>query len=77
MKIFKLDGKSWVAQLHDGSADRSTSDVRAGWEVVQFDTQPASVSQRIAYRPPGWLSRASIADLIDALREASAVRTSW
>ncbi len=77
MKIFKLDGKAWVAQLHDGSEKKNTSGARAGWEVIQFDTQPAGNSQRIAYRPPGWLSRASIAELIEALREGESVRAVW
>jgi hypothetical protein len=73
MRTFKLDGKSWVAQIHDGTEKPDT----IGWEVVQFDTEPGSAVQRISYRPAGWLNNASIQELIDALREGESVRASW
>lgn len=75
MRIFKVEGKQWVAQVHDG-ADASRR-VQVGWEVVQFDTQPSGTVQRIAFRPPGWLTNASIQELIDALREGESVRANW
>lgn len=48
-----------------------------GWEVVQFDPEEIGTVQRITYRPAGWLSDATIQDLIAALREGEAVRASW
>ena len=78
MKVFKFDGKDWVAQLHHGPQKQTgTVEVRAGWEVVQFDTQPPGNIQRISYRPAGWLSNATIAELIEALREGQTVRANW
>ena len=78
MKIFKFDGKSWVAQLHDRPEKKNSPvEIRAGWEVVQFDTQPPGNIQRISYRPAGWLSNATIAELIEALREGETVRANW
>ncbi len=77
MRIFKADGKDWVALLHDRPLNIRTVEVRSGWEVVQFDTQPPGTIQRIAYRPAGWLSKASIQDLIEAMREGQTVRASW
>lgn len=77
MRIFKLDGKDWIAQLHDLPDEKAAVQSRAGWEVIQFDTQPSSTIQRISYRPAGWLAQASIDDLIAALREGETVRASW
>jgi uncharacterized membrane protein len=78
MKIFSFDGKDWVAQLHHGpTKDNGAIGRRAGWEVVQFDTRPPGTSQRISYRPPGWLSNATIAELIEALREGETIRANW
>jgi hypothetical protein len=77
MKKFKIDGKEWIAQLHDLPAAKTAEEPRAGWEVVQFDTQPSSNTQRISYRPVGWLAQASIAELVDALREGATVRARW
>ena len=77
MRKFNADGKEWVAQIHDGLDESATVEVRVGWEVVQFDTQPPGNVQRITYRPSGWLNNASIAELIDALREGDSVRAAW
>ena len=77
MRLFKFDGKSWIAQLHDGAESIGSITVRVGWEVVQFDTQPSGTVQRIAYRPSGWLQKASIKELIDAMREGESVRAAW
>jgi hypothetical protein len=77
MRIFKIDGKEWIAQLHDLPTAKPAEEPRAGWEVVQFDTQPSSNTQRISYRPVGWLAQASLADLIAALREGETVRARW
>jgi hypothetical protein len=74
--MFKLDGKSWVAHLHHGASSEANGG-RIGWEVVQFDTDPSGSTQRITYRPAGWLTQASIQELIDALREGETVRASW
>jgi hypothetical protein len=77
MRIFKVDGKDWIAQLHVGRPTSSNVAVRAGWDVIQFDTKPSGSTQRIAYRPIGWLQNASIKDLIDAMREGETVRAAW
>jgi hypothetical protein len=76
MRLFKLDGKNWVAHV-PGSAAKEGNGGRAGWEVIQFDTDPSGSTQRITYRPAGWLTQASIQDLIDALREGETVRAAW
>lgn len=76
MRTFKLDGKSWVAHIHN-SADNAVDGGRIGWEVVQFDTDPSGSTQRITYRPAGWLNQASVQQLIDALREGETVRAAW
>jgi hypothetical protein len=76
MKMFKADGKEWVAHIHE-APERSAKVERAGWEVVQFDTHPPGTVQRITYRPAGWLSQATIRDLIEALKEGESVRANW
>lgn len=75
MRVFSVDGKKWIAQLHD--ARQASGKMQVGWEVVQFDTQPAGTIQRIVYRPAGWLQNASIKELIDAMREGETVRAAW
>ncbi|HET9438680.1 MAG TPA: hypothetical protein VFO52_00830 [Longimicrobiales bacterium] len=78
MRLFHADGKEWIAQIHDSATHQKTNvTVRAGWEVVQFDTQPPGNIQRVTFRPPGWLKNASIAELIEALREGESVRATW
>lgn len=77
MRIFKVDGRQWVAQIHDSAEAAAPAQSRAGWEVVQFDTQPSGSVQRISYRPAGWLLQASIDELIEALREGESVRANW
>lgn len=70
------DGTVWVARLHDGLAE-SGNGGRAGWEIIEFDSKPPGVIQRISYRPSGWLDNATIQELIAALREGEAVRAKW
>lgn len=70
------DGTIWVARLHDGLSDAG-SEVRVGWEIIEFDTRTPGSTQRIAYRPSGWLNNATIQELIAALREGDAVRAKW
>lgn len=76
MRSFKLDGKNWIAHIYD-SANKDVNGGRIGWEVVQFDTDPSGSTQRITYRPAGWLNQASIQQLIEALREGETVRAAW
>lgn len=77
MREFKSqDGKSWIARIHDGKAEASPVDARTGWEVIQFDAETGK-TQRIAYRPSGWLTNASIQELIEALDEGENVRAKW
>ena len=71
MRSFKLDGQNWIAQIHDGK------EASLGWEVIQFDTEPGGSTQKISFRPAGWLGNASIQELIDALKEGDSVRASW
>ena len=77
MRLFKLDGKDWVAQLHDLPDEKAAPEPRPGWEVIQFDTRPSGTTQRISYRPVGWLAQATIEELIDALREGESVRATF
>ncbi|HUP88426.1 MAG TPA: hypothetical protein VM100_03715 [Longimicrobiales bacterium] len=78
MRIFKAqDGSSWLAKLHDGLEEKADVEVRAGWEVIQFETETPGTVQRITYRPSGWLSNATIQDLIKALQEGETVRAVW
>lgn len=70
------DGRTWVVKLHDGLVNNPPAE-RAGWEVIQFDTDPPGTTQRITYRPSGWLQNANIQDLISALQEGETVRASW
>jgi hypothetical protein len=74
MRVFKLEGQNWVAAIHDGAEKEGE---RVGWEVIQFDTQPAGTIQRISYRPAGWLHNASVQELIEALLEGETVRARW
>lgn len=69
------DGRTWIARIHDGLESARNTE-RAGWEVIQFDTNPSEM-QRITYRPSGWLQNASIQELIAALQEGETVRTVW
>ena len=71
------DGRVWIATIHDGVEVRRPVDERTGWEVVQFSATSPGVVQRITYRPAGWLSVASIQELIAALQEGDTVRTNW
>jgi hypothetical protein len=71
------DGITWTARLHDGVANAAADQQRVGWEIIEFDPETPGTTQRIAYRPPGWLLNASLRELIDALREADVVRASW
>jgi hypothetical protein len=78
MRTFSVeDGTTWTARLHDGIAKAAANQSRVGWEIIEFDPEPPRTMQRIAYRPPGWLFNASLRELIDALREADAVRLNW
>jgi hypothetical protein len=78
MRVFKLsDGTSWVARLHDGSDVESDVTERVGWEAVVFDASPAVLAQRLVYRPAGWLTSATVAELAAALEEAVSVRVRW
>lgn len=78
MRNFKSqDGSSWIAKIHDGLEEKVSIDSRTGWEVIQFDTDPPGSTQRITYRPSGWLNNATLQELIAALQEGETVRASW
>jgi len=77
MRVFKLaDGTSWIARLHDG-AEESVLEERVGWEAILIESDPVAAVQRLVYRPSGWLSVATPADLATALEEAHTVRSRW
>jgi hypothetical protein len=77
MRVFKIaDGTSWVAHLHDGDEAKPTAE-RVGWEAILFISDPATVAQRLVYRPVGWLSQATTAELAAALEEGEVVRARW
>jgi hypothetical protein len=78
MRMFKSDdGKKWTAKLHEDVEVKPATDERAGWEIIQFDTEPPGKIQRITYRPAGWLALATIQELLVALREGDTVRANW
>jgi hypothetical protein len=74
MRVFKLsDGSSWTARLHDeGQPGR-----RIGWEAILLESTPHAASQRLVYRPPGWLDAATAGEVAAALEEGVAVRVRW
>ena len=67
---------SWVAHLHDGD-EAAPSTERVGWEAILFVSNPATVAQRLVYRPVGWLAQATTAELVAALEEGVVVRAHW
>lgn len=70
------DGRVWNARL-DLGVTRTFSDTKGvGWEAVLFETVPPA-TQKVVYRPTGWLNRATIIDLNHALLEAESVRARW
>jgi hypothetical protein len=74
--VFKVaDGTSWVARLDEGG--EAQPQPLTGWQGVLFERSPHTAAQRLVYRPPGWLDRATPADLAAALEEGVPVRTSW
>lgn len=70
-KFEDVNGRAWRARLDEGSAPGG-----AAWEIVLFEDDGVR-SQRIVYRPAGWLQKAPVQELIDALAEAESVRTRW
>jgi hypothetical protein len=77
MRVFKVqDGSSWTARV-DAGPDVPAGERRAGWEAVLFESSPAGGAARIVYRPAGWLSGATLQDLVRALEEGEAVRARW
>jgi hypothetical protein len=76
MRVFKLsDGTSWIAKIHeanDGMAQPAT-----GWDTILFHQDHDLFGQRLVYRPRGWLSSASSAELAAALDEGVAIRVRW
>ena len=65
------DGRVWRARLDEQAAGG------AAWELVLFEADGSQVTQRIVFRPVGWLRNAQLAELVSALGEAEAVRTRW
>lgn len=78
MRYFKSqDERIWTIRLDEELASVSGFPRRVGWEAVLFETQSPGNSQRIAFRPMGWLNQATAEELARALNEAEAVRTHW
>lgn len=77
MRYFKTkDGKLWSIRLDDGLVDVSAIGRRVGWEALLCETVPSG-SQKVVYRPAGWLPEATPEDLARALGEAESVRSRW
>lgn len=76
MRVFRVsDGTSWQATLEEPPVtDQQAS---SGWEAILFQRGAAGGSQRLVYRPAGWLTAATAEDLETALAEGVAVRTRW
>ncbi|MEX2283347.1 MAG: hypothetical protein WEE89_12760 [Gemmatimonadota bacterium] len=70
------DGRVWNARLDHTLARSAPASRGSGWEAVLFETIPPA-TQKVVFRPAGWLPRASLTDLNHALREAEAVRARW
>ena len=68
------DGAIWSVRLDEGQTRALHRPAKAGWEALLFET---AGTQKVAFRPVGWLTQASLADLNQALREAETVRTRW
>ena len=78
MSYFKAnDGRLWSIRLDDGLADASGFPRRIVWEAVLVETVPPSGTQRVVFRPAGWLLIATADDMARALTEAESVRSRW
>ena len=76
MRVFKLsDGTSWIAKIHE--AGDGMSSPATGWDTILFHQDHDLFGQRLVYRPRGWLSTASSAELASALDEGVAIRVRW
>jgi hypothetical protein len=71
-----LDGAVWSVRLDDGLATALPQPKRVGWETLLFEMVPSG-TQKVVFRPAGWLTQATLTDLTHALREAETVRTRW
>ncbi|HEX7117486.1 MAG TPA: hypothetical protein VF212_01780 [Longimicrobiales bacterium] len=77
MRIFtSADGRSWSARVYDGSQDDRIGAPGVGWEAVLFEAADDR-TQRLAYRPAGWLAGATVEELRAALEQSEAVRARW
>lgn len=78
MRVFSsADGRSWCARIDVGADEAGAPSGGVGWEAVLFEPHGEDPTQRLTYRPAGWLAGASDEDLIEALAEAEAVRARW
>ena len=69
-----LDGTSWVARLHEAEPESGSP---SGWDAILFEQDVAATAQRLVYRPRGWLSTATPAELAAALEEGVLIRARW
>lgn len=78
MRLFTSeDGRPWVAKLLDGDERPPHVNAQSGWEAVLFEATAQQNQQSLAFRPAGWLLRATTQDLLNALQESEWVRTRW
>lgn len=78
MRVFaSADGRSWTARVYDGPADERRRAAGVGWEAILFEVPGENLTQRIEYRPVGWLARADAVELQRALEQAESVRARW
>ena len=76
MRVFKVsDGTSWVARLHEAEAQSESRP--SGWDAILFEQDVVATAQRLVYRPRGWLTTATPAELAAALEEGVLIRARW
>jgi hypothetical protein len=78
MRIFTSeDGQPWVATLYEGGEGQTQVTTKFGWEAVLFEAKAQEGGQSLAFRPAGWLLKATMEELLTALQESEWVRTRW
>jgi hypothetical protein len=75
MRTFTDSGdKLWRVRVDGAAAPRGGNGI--GWQALIFESATEK-TQRILYRPVGWLDQASDAELRAALTEGETVRAHW
>jgi hypothetical protein len=69
------EGWNWTARVFDGAPSPEPS--RPGWEAILFEALHPIRVERLVYRPPGWVERATPDELAAALSEGTRIRARW